>query len=180
MFLILKFEITKNKIFMFDMYKSACLYRIFLCIASLGMSSPLVAETFIINSRIGNDNNTGTTKEAIWKSLKNLEKNIFKPGDSILFAKRSSYTGGFVFNSSGSAEKPIVFSNYSVGADIITSTPREILSNIFVKNFRLRENSPAINAAIRTMYKKDLDGYPIPKKGLPDIGFMNFKGYLNI
>ncbi|HEV8080339.1 MAG TPA: choice-of-anchor Q domain-containing protein, partial [Chitinophagaceae bacterium] len=38
------------------------------------------------------------------------------------------------------------------------------------RNFRLRENSPAINAGIKTNYKKDLDGYPVPKKGLPDIG----------
>jgi hypothetical protein len=42
------------------------------------------------------------------------------------------------------------------------------------RNFRLRENSPAINAAVITVYKNDLDGYPVPKKGLPDIGAYEF------
>ena len=92
-----------------------------------------MADTYYINSRWGNDANTGKTKDNAWKSCINLEKNKFLPGDSILFANGSKYKGGFVFKSSGTAEKPIVFSNYAVGADIITTTPREILSNIFVK-----------------------------------------------
>ena len=91
------------------------------------------ATTYYINSRIGDDNNIGTTKESVWKTLKNLEQNIFKPGDSILFAKGSIYTGGFTFTSSGTTEKPIVFSNYSVGADVILSTDRTKLSPIFVR-----------------------------------------------
>jgi len=92
-----------------------------------------MADTYYINSRWGNDANTGKTKDNAWKSCINLEKNKFLPGDSILFANGSKYNGGFVFNSSGTKEKPIVFSNYSVGADIIISTPREILSPVFVK-----------------------------------------------
>jgi hypothetical protein len=121
------------KIFLFNMCKCDSLYKIFLCFACTWICSTGFAETYFINSRVGNDNNTGTSKDSVWRSLINLEKNIFKPGDSILFANGSSYKGGFVFNSSGTAEKPIVFSNYSVGADIITTTPREKLSNIFVK-----------------------------------------------
>ncbi len=73
------------------------------------------ATTYYLNNRIGDDNNSGNTKEAVWKTLKNLEQNIFKPGDSILFAKGSKYSGGFIFTNSGTAEKPIVFSSYSVG-----------------------------------------------------------------
>ncbi|MFN2441018.1 MAG: hypothetical protein ABR503_17590, partial [Chitinophagaceae bacterium] len=79
-----------------------------------------LAGTYYINSRWGNDTNTGSTKEQAWQSCKNLEKNSFSPGDSILFANGSEYKGGFVFKSSGMSEKPIVFSNYSVGKDIIT------------------------------------------------------------
>ncbi|MFN2438382.1 MAG: choice-of-anchor Q domain-containing protein [Chitinophagaceae bacterium] len=92
-----------------------------------------LAGKYYINSRWGNDANIGTNKDAAWATCNNLEKNKFLPGDSILFANGSSYKGGFVFNSSGTAEKPIVFSNYSVGADIITTTPRERLSNFFIK-----------------------------------------------
>src|SRR5690606_35416173 len=73
------------------------------------------------------------TKELPWKSLKNLENRKVLPGDSILFARGSSYTGGFIFTSSGTAEKPIVFSSYSAGADLILKTPRKELSPLFVR-----------------------------------------------
>ncbi len=92
-----------------------------------------VANSYYINSRWGNDINTGTTKDMAWQTCNNLEKNKFFPGDSILFANGSSYTGGFVFNSSGTAEKPIVFSNYSVDADVILKTDRTKLQPLFVR-----------------------------------------------
>jgi hypothetical protein len=90
------------------------------------------AKNYYINSRVGNDENAGTNKETPWKSLKNLNGK-FLPGDNILFAKGSSYTGGFVFTSSGTATKPIVFSSYSVEADVILQTPRKELAPILEK-----------------------------------------------
>jgi hypothetical protein len=90
------------------------------------------ATNYYVNSRVGNDENTGTTREAPWKSLKNLNGK-FLPGDKILFAKGSSYTGGFVFTSSGTATKPIAFSSYSVEADVILQTSRKELAPIFEK-----------------------------------------------
>jgi hypothetical protein len=91
------------------------------------------ATNYYINSRSGDDSNTGTTKDQAWKGLENLGKNKFSPGDSILFARGSSYTGGFAFNNSGTADKPIVFSTYSVGVDVILKTPRTELTPIFEK-----------------------------------------------
>ena len=91
------------------------------------------ATNYYINSKVGDDNNAGNAKDLPWKGLINLEKNKFLPGDSILFAKGSSYKGGFIFTHSGTAEKPIVFSTYSVGADVILKTPRTELSPIFEK-----------------------------------------------
>jgi len=91
------------------------------------------ATNYYINSRWGNDINAGTSKEKAWQSFRPLEKESFLPGDSILFAKGSSYTGGFVFNSSGTAEKPIVFSSYSAGAALVTTTPRDQLEELFIK-----------------------------------------------
>lgn len=88
------------------------------------------ATNYYINSRTGDDANSAITKEKPWKTLKNLERK-FLPGDSILFAKGSSYKGGFIFTSSGTAEKPIVFSGYSVGKDIILNTDRTKLRSIF-------------------------------------------------
>jgi hypothetical protein len=99
----------------------------FLSIGSAG------AATYYINSRTGDDGRAGTTTDAAWKGLTNLERRDFLPGDSILFADGSSYTGGFVFHSSGTAGKPIVFSHYHIGPDIIHAIPRSKLDSIFIK-----------------------------------------------
>ncbi|WP_256013946.1 hypothetical protein [Desertivirga xinjiangensis] len=99
----------------------------------LTASAQLKAANYYINSRTGSDSNNGTNKDQAWKSLQNLEEHKFLPGDSILFAKGSSYKGGFVFSSSGTEKAPIVFSSYSVGADIILNTDRKELSPLFEK-----------------------------------------------
>lgn len=91
-----------------------------------------IGNTYYVNSNAGDDNNTGTQIESPWKSLKNLEKDIFRPGDSILFACGSGYTGGFIFSCSGSRENTIVFSSYSIGADIILTNPRGKLDSLFI------------------------------------------------
>ncbi|HXG55428.1 MAG TPA: hypothetical protein VNJ03_08640 [Vicinamibacterales bacterium] len=90
------------------------------------------AVTYYVNSRVGSDDNAGTSKDAAWKTLANLSR-AFLPGDEILFARGSSYTGGVVFGSSGTAAQPIVVSSYAVGADVILKTPRQELGPIFEK-----------------------------------------------
>jgi hypothetical protein len=92
---------------------------------------PASATNYYINSKTGSDTNSGNSKEQPWKSLDNLGKNRFAPGDSILFARGSAYTGGVIFTSSGSAAQPIVISHYSVTADVILKTPRTALTPIF-------------------------------------------------
>ena len=91
------------------------------------------ATNYYINSRYGNDSNPGTSPESAWQTLKNPQSKNFLPGDSILFANGSAYNGGFIFKNSGTAEQPIVFSNYSSGADVVSKTPREKLENLFIK-----------------------------------------------
>lgn len=89
--------------------------------------------TYYINSRYGDDNNSGTDKALAWKTLLNPGLKVFQPGDSILFARGSSYSGGFIFRSSGTAEKPIVLSAYSLGSDVILKTPRTDLAHLFIR-----------------------------------------------
>lgn len=88
---------------------------------------------YYINSSIGNDSNQGTSKESPWRGLGNLETNRFLPGDSILFANGTSYKGGFIFLSSGTPEKHIVFSNYSLHPDTIRAIPRNKLDSLFIR-----------------------------------------------
>jgi hypothetical protein len=42
------------------------------------------------------------------------------------------------------------------------------------RNFRLRKNSPAINAGVKMGYTEDLDGRIVPGNGLPDIGAFEY------
>ena len=115
---------------LFIKFRWHCICNLILFVLFLTLQTS--AANYYINSRFGIDGNAGTTKETAWKSLKNLS-NKFLPGDNILFARGSSYTGGFIFTSSGTAEKPIVFSTYSVEADVILKTPRKELTPIFEK-----------------------------------------------
>lgn len=89
------------------------------------------ATNYFINSRAGDDAANGLSRDAPWKSLKPLETHRFAPGDNILFADGSSYTGGFVFSASGTAEQPITFSRYSAGADVVQKNDRKLLDGLF-------------------------------------------------
>jgi len=109
---------------------SRCICCVLACILFLDIRAH--ADTYYVNSRAGSDENSGTTTEAAWKSLTNLSRR-FLPGDHIRFAMGSSYTGGVLFSSSGTATKPIVLSTYGVDADVILRTPRKELGPIFEK-----------------------------------------------
>ena len=90
---------------------------------------PASAANYYVNSRTGNDSSAGTTRATAWKSFANLESRPFLPGDSILFAKGTRYTGGFTFRSSGAPENPIVFSSYSLPAEIVLRVERSRLGD---------------------------------------------------
>ncbi len=72
------------------------LYSIFLSV--LFFSAPAMAANYYINSRAGDDTNTGTTKEQPWKSLADLEKKKFLPGGYICLSWKKKLALNFVFN----------------------------------------------------------------------------------
>jgi len=69
---------------------------------------------YYLDSIHGADSNSGT-KTAPWKTLKNLDGHTFKPGDTIHFARGSTFKGGFRISSSGTERKPITIAAYGVG-----------------------------------------------------------------
>ncbi len=91
------------------------------------------ATDYFINSRMGRDTAAGTTRESPWKSLKSIEAHRFAPGDRLLFADGSSYTGGFVFSASGTKEQPITFSHYHAGAEVVLQNDRKTLDALFTQ-----------------------------------------------
>src|SRR6266568_5737938 len=55
------------------------------------------------------------SRQRPWKSLAAVNSHTFKPGDSVHFARSSSYKGGFVIKDSGTAAKPIMLTTYGKG-----------------------------------------------------------------
>jgi len=56
------------------------------------------------------------TKQHPWKSLAPVNSHAFKPGDSVYFARGSSYRGALAIADSGAPGKPITFAAYGSGA----------------------------------------------------------------
>ena len=105
-----------------------------LAITACGLAAaPAHASTYYVDARTGDDAAAGTAPSGAWRTFRNLEARSFQAGDSILFARASSYTGGFTFASSGAPGRPIVFAPYGVGpAPSFTNPSWSVLNgNIF-------------------------------------------------
>ncbi|HEX6533589.1 MAG TPA: hypothetical protein VF041_03275 [Gemmatimonadaceae bacterium] len=91
------------------------------------------ATTYYVDSRVGDDRNAGTTPSTAWRSLAHLGRVRFAPGDSILFARGASWTGGVAIDGSGTAERPIVIGSYGSGDAPSFTNPDwgELNGNIF-------------------------------------------------
>ena len=82
----------------------------------LGLPLSLQATTFYIDSVGGNDENTGTSVTAPWKTIQKLNESQFGPGDRILLKAASEWQGQLAPKSSGTEGSPIVIDRYSEGA----------------------------------------------------------------
>jgi len=71
--------------------------------------------TFYVDSLTGNDQNVGTSPQNAWATLDRINKQIFLPGDSLLFHSGMSYVGYIVFKGSGSKVAPVVVDKYGQG-----------------------------------------------------------------
>lgn len=81
------------------------------------------AKAYYIDSKNGSDSNPGTMGSP-WKTLVPVNKYTFSPGDTVYFARGSSFEGGFVIKSSGKPGKPIVFTAYGEGPKPAFTNPR--------------------------------------------------------
>ena len=82
-----------------------------------GRAAKNTDHNYYVNSAdaAGDDSGPGS-RERPWKSLTAVNSHTFKPGDTVYFAKGSTYTGGIVLNNSGSPGKPITLTVYGAGA----------------------------------------------------------------
>lgn len=71
------------------------------------------AANYYINTAIGNDANTGTSKGRAWKTVAPANRIQLQPGDSLLFATGQQFTGMLsLLNVKGMPQHPVVVSSY--------------------------------------------------------------------
>ena len=86
----------------------------------IGLSA--LAADYYVDSRQGNDSNSGTSTGQPWRTLSLVSDTRLNPGDSVLLAKGSVWKEILTVSGSGTAEKPIVIGTYGEGdAPVIDS-----------------------------------------------------------
>ncbi len=73
--------------------------------------------SYYIHAQHGDDARDGLSKETAWKSLANVNRHVFKPGDAILFAAGTVYEGQLAPQGSGKEGAPIKMDRYGDGAN---------------------------------------------------------------
>lgn len=75
------------------------------------------ARVYYIDSRSGNDRNSGTSRRSPWKSFAPLNALQLQPGDSVCFKRGASFTGPLYIHASGTETAPITITDYGNPAD---------------------------------------------------------------
>lgn len=105
------------------------LSRLLLVIICFSSSMIVSGKGYYVNSLNGIDSNTGTTSIAPWRTLKKAQTASLQAGDTLFFARRSSFTGGLEITDSGSSDRPIVLTSYGIGhAPKFSNPDRSILN----------------------------------------------------
>jgi hypothetical protein len=86
--------------------------RSYLLIFLLLMYVPAWGATYYVDATGGNDSNAGTATTQAWKTINEVNKGSFSPGDIVLFKRGETWREQLKVPSSGSAGSPITFGAY--------------------------------------------------------------------
>ncbi|NNM84364.1 MAG: hypothetical protein HKL96_01200 [Phycisphaerales bacterium] len=75
-----------------------------------------IASTYYVNANTGQDANAGTSRKAPWRTLARVNRQIFKPGDRVLFRAGDIWHGQLNFRGQGATGMPIRVDSYGPGA----------------------------------------------------------------
>ena len=87
-----------------------------------------------IDSKEGDDKNSGNSKKNPWATLVNLDNTILKPGTTIHLKTDSEFNGVIEINDSGKDENPIIFKSYGNGKKPIVNGNGEKTHTILLNN----------------------------------------------
>jgi hypothetical protein len=97
---------------------------------AFGVDTKGADRNYYVNSADPHADDSGAgSREHPWKSLTVVNSHTFKPGDSVLFARGSTYSGGVVITNSGVSGNPIVLTAYGSGAAPRFTNPSYSLPN---------------------------------------------------
>ena len=91
-------------------------------LAALGLQAQ--DKTYFVSPQ-GNDSADGLSVRNAWKSIDKVNTATFQAGDKVLFEGGATFYGNLVIKSSGTPEKPIVFSGYGEGRPVINMGKKE-------------------------------------------------------
>lgn len=104
----------------------------------------LTATNYYVDSKSGNDGNSGTVSGKPWKTLEKVNGAQFLPGDKIYFARGAEWTGELTITRDGTKMSPVTYTAYGKGVDPVIKNPgrRTICIRInsdwnIVENFRV-------------------------------------------
>ena len=107
----------------------------------LFFTSSCFAKSYYIDSNSGNDSNSGTSIDQAWQSVEKvnsgISKNLFLPGDNILFKKGDCWQNTFleITNLKGKSNAKIIFDSYGEGekpivrVDKIPTSIQEVINS---------------------------------------------------
>jgi hypothetical protein len=72
--------------------------------------------TYYVDSKSGDDKNSGASPRSAWRSVAAVNARIFKPGDRILLKSGCAWTGVLAPQGNGEPGRPVVIDRYGDGA----------------------------------------------------------------
>lgn len=102
---------------------------------------------YYVDATKGKDTNDGTSPEKAWKSIDRVNKEVFQPGDEILFKAGEEWTGALKPQGSGVEGAPIVIASYGEGAKPLLKPGKDWkISHMDIANKVV--SSPTVNNVI--------------------------------
>lgn len=89
--------------------------RMTIAVVAFWLCGTASAATYYVSSSSGSDANSGTSANAAWQTIAQVNAQTFQPGDSILFKRGDVWNESLAPPSSGAAGNPITFDAYGAG-----------------------------------------------------------------
>jgi len=107
----------------------SCIIKFLSVLFIISFNLDVSGKAYFVNSITGIDSNSGTSAIAPWKTFDQAKIAILLPGDTLFFARGTSYTGGLELTNSGEPGRPIVLTSYGSGEAPKFSNPDRSILN---------------------------------------------------